>query len=309
MDVRADAVSLFVRPSLFWFSFFLVGMVPLSARAAFGISPPFLNADHLVPGARYVQTIYLVQDQPIEDLRIKAILNISDRVRPWVSIDKGFDFVIPKDTRQFPVHVAIQIPSDAGLGVYSGSLTFTGAPSQTGQVTIALGAQVAINLTVGNDIFRKFTVPVVKPLDIEEGWNPRVYVKFQNEGNIPESFSGATYDLMDQYGVARLAFSQTPKGLVETPPFSIKEYVVEFPVDFHLGLGQYWGLVTFYQDNKAITSQKMVFNVLKKGTLSSPSAQLIQSIKDGWMYYVGGVLVLLLFAFFGRKRKTWRFLT
>lgn len=264
-----------------------------TAHAAFGVSPPFLNADHLVPGAHYEQTIYLVRDDASIDLPIKAALTIDPRAQPWVSIDKGFNFIIPTDTHQFPVTITIDVPKGTGLGLYKGNLTFTGAPSQAGQVTIALGAQVVINLTVGNDIYEKYSIPLIKFLDVEEGWSPRVYVKFSNEGNVPERLDGASFELLDQYGGARLAFSQTPNGLPETPPFTVKEYTVEFPVDFHLGLGQYWGSVAFYKDSKLVASQKTIFNVLQKGSLSSPAEQFLQSLRSSWYYYAFGVFAFI----------------
>jgi hypothetical protein len=275
-------------------SVLLLGALPHVGEAAFGISPPFMHADHLVPGSKFVQTIYLVQDQPVEDLRIKANLDIPEKVRSWISIDKGFEFTIPKGTRQFPVQVVVEVPKGTELAAYRGNLTFTGAPAQSGQVTIALGAQVSIDLRVGNDIFEKFSVPVIRLLDIEEGWNPRVYVKFNNEGNIPEAFTHATYELLDQYGAVRLAYIQKADDFPETPPFTIKEYSVEFPIDFHLGLGQYWGKVDFYQNEKVVASQKTVFNVLKAGSLSGPWSVVLDKIREYWIFGVIGLLALAL---------------
>src|SRR5665213_2919795 len=78
--------------------------------AAFGISPPFVNANYLVPGAHYSQIIYLVQDQPDQDLSIKANLTLQDPARSWISIDKGFSFVIPKGVRQFRVTITVDVP-------------------------------------------------------------------------------------------------------------------------------------------------------------------------------------------------------
>ena len=67
-----------------------------TAEASFGISPPFINATYLVPGAEYSQTIYLIQDNPETDLGIKANLEISEKIRPWITIDKLSDFLIPQ---------------------------------------------------------------------------------------------------------------------------------------------------------------------------------------------------------------------
>lgn len=278
--------------------------LPRSASAAFGISPPFVNADHLVAGAKYVQTVYLVQDQPDQDLAIQAKLNVPDKIRSWIKIDKGLDFVIPKGIRQFPIQIEVDVPKAEVRGEYSGNLLIVSKPPQSGQVTIALGANIAINLTIGTDIFEQYSVSYIKPLDIEEGWNPRVDVKFTNDGNIPESFDAATFELIDKFGGARLAYTQKTSGFPETPPFSAKEYVIEFPLDFHLGLGQYWADVSFYKKDKVVAHERTVFNVLPAGSISGPWARVLSFLSD-WTYYLLGALLAATIAFFILKRKRW----
>jgi hypothetical protein len=257
-------------------------------HAAFGISPPFLNADHLVPGAKYQQTVYLVQDQPDQDLNIQANLTMADPARSWVSIDKGFNFVIPQGTRQFPVTITISVPQNVTLGAYSGNLTFTTQPSSAGQVTIALGAQVAINLTIGTGTFEKYNVPLMQFPDILEGQSPVVHVKFENDGNVPEAFDGATYQLYDQYDSVQLAYIQKSNGFPSTAPFTIADYNVSFPLDFYLGVGEYWGVVNFYKNGQVVASQKAVFNVLK-GTWYQEAWNYIM---DNWIYFLIGIILL-----------------
>ena len=278
-------------------------MVP-AARAAFGISPPFLNAGHLVPGVNYTQTVYLVQDHPDQDLSVKAALTIPDRIASWITVDKGFNFVIPKDVRQFPVQISVHVPEGEGIGKYSGNLSFTGQPSQTGQVTIALGVNVAINLTVGTGIYEQYSVPLVRFPDIEEGWSPRVYVKFKNDGNIPESFDSATFEIFDQYDAIRLAYIQKQSGFIETPPFTTNEYTLEFPTDFYLGIGEYWGVVTFYKEQKVVATQKTIFNVLKEGAILGPWGSFFYKLgKSDWLRYgVVALAAVLLAAAVWRRR-------
>lgn len=279
--------------------------LPSFSFASFGISPPYLHADHLVPGARYVQTIYLVQDKPDQDLPIQAKLEIAESVRSWVSIDPGFTFTIPQGVRQFPVKVMVTVPKDAPLTAYHGEISFTGTPSQAGQVTIALGVKMSIDIRVGNDIFQKINIPIVRLLDIEEGWNPRVYVKFENEGNVAESLTGATYELYDRYGSVLLSTSQRSDGFPEIAPFSADEFTLEFPVPLQLGVGEYWGRVNLYQQDKIVGSQKTVFNVLKRGSLSNPGTRIVQFLAQNWV--VGaGVLALVGAGMFLAYRKTRR---
>ena len=267
-------------------------------HAAFGISPPFLNADHLVPGSTYTETIYLVQDQPDQDLNIHANLQIDGTVSPWISIDKGFNFVIPHGTQQFPVVVSIAVPQNAALGVYHGTLTFNTAPSSAGQVTIALGAQVSVNLTIGKGIFEKYNVQQITFQDIGEGENPIVNVKFENDGNVPESFDSATFEIYDRYDAIRLAYVEKNSGFPSTPPFTIQDYSLEFPTDFYMGIGQYWGSVTFYKNNQVIASQKTIFNVLKTDWLSKTT----RFIQKEWIYLLIAAALIGLLAFVITRR-------
>ena len=268
---------------------FLVAVLGLAsvriphADAAFGISPPFINADKLVPGSKYVQTIYLVQDQPNEDLRIRTQIELDETIKNWITVQPSVEFTIPQGQRQFPVTIAITVPKNASLGVYSGTMSFVGAPGSAGQVTIALGAQVQLNLSIGNDIYRKFSVPIVRPLDIETGWNPRVQIKFNNEGNIPEAFDAATFLLTDKFDAVRLAYVQKAKDFPKTPPFTSQEYILEFPIDFHIGIGEYWGSVQLYQNEQVVAGQKAPFNVLAQGSLASTSAKFWNALRQAWI--------------------------
>lgn len=292
-----------------FYKIFLLGaalavVAPSFASAAFGVSPPFLNATHLVPGVKYVQTIYLVQDRPDEDLPILAKLDISDRVRSWISLDKGYNFIIPKGTRQFPISVTVDVPKDAERLSYNGNLSIASQPSSKGQVTVALGANIAINLNVGNDIYEKYSIPVINFLDIEEGWNPKINVKFNNEGNIAESLSGATFEILDRFGSVRLAYIQKTSGFPETPPFTIGDYTIEFPIDFHLGQGQYWGIATLFDKNsKVVGSQRTVFNVLAPGSIGGTTAKIITYLKINWMYYAIGAAIIIISGFVVWRKK------
>lgn len=292
--VFASAAAIFVSQH--------VSAVTPTAEAAFGISPPFLDAQHLVKGSHYNQTIYLVQDQPDQDLAIEAQFEVNERVRKWFIINGGEKIVIPKGVRQFPVSIDIKVPENADLGIYRGTLRFVGAPARTGQVTVALGVELSLDFTVGEGIYEEFSVPLVRLLDIEEGWSPRVYVKFKNSGNVPEAFDRAVYELFDKFGAVRLAFIQKEKDFPEIPPFTTQEFTVEFPIDLHLGIGSYWGNVIFFQNGKPVATQRTVFNVLKEGSISGTSARIAAALKNNWQTYSALAVIVIVGAALVRRR-------
>lgn len=286
----------------------LVFFAPIVSLAAFGISPPYMNADHLVPGAKFRSTIFLVQDQPLDDVKIKTELQINDRVKSWISINDGKEIVIPKGVRQFGVPIEVNVPKDAELGAYGGKVTFVTAPDSAGQVTIALAVQAAINLIIGDDIYRNFRIAQIRFPDIEEGWSPRVFVKFDNQGNIPEQLEGATLEVLDKFGGVRLAYVPQIKGkFPEVKPFTFSEELMEFPIDLHLGVGQYWGSVSFSKGGEVVASQRSIFNVVKAGTLSNPWVIITQHLSFYRNYYIVSVLILALGWVVFYKRKKLRF--
>ena len=283
---------------------FLINISVAKATDAYGISPPFLHATHLVEGVEFRDTIYIVRDNDTYDVWITTDLSdFPESIRGWIEIGPGSTFMIPKGVRQFPVEIIIRVPKDAGPRDYTQKITFTtGAlgggdnkSSSTGQVAITYGLNLIVNLTVGNEVYRDFKASI-DILDIEEGWDPRVNVRFKNKGNVPETFNRATFEVFDQYKAIRLAFIPKSEDFPETPPFTEKDYVVEFPIDISLGLGEYWGNVVFSQGERVVAQQETVFKVLEKGSLSKPF--------PNWVYAIAGGVILfaiIIFAFFRRK--------
>ncbi|RME60680.1 hypothetical protein D6779_01755 [Candidatus Parcubacteria bacterium] len=283
------------------FTFFIA---PLSVRAAFGVSPPFIHASHLSPGAKYSKTIYLVQDHPSEDLKVIAELSFPPKVQKWISLDTGFSFVIPKGVRQFPVTVSIAVPKEEKLAAYNGTLRFKTAPAdqglEGGQVAIALGALVNIDIVVGNEVYHKYRANI-DLLDIEEGWSPRVRVRFFNEGNVAESFDRAVYRLYDEFRAISIAFAQKTSGFPLVPAFTTKEFVVEFPLqNLYLAVGNYWGEVQFFKNDKVVASNATVFRVLPKGTLQKGEGSAASS--DFLFYLLFGILAVVVAVFVGLLR-------
>ncbi len=292
----------------FWWVFLLIFFVfPLSqVEAGFGISPPYFSAEHLVPGVTYGQSIYLVRDDPSMDLPMRAELELNPpSVKEWLTVDPGIEFVIPKGVRQFPVTIKAKVPKDIKLASYGGNIRFVTVPPKNGQVTIAYGANLQLNLVVGEGIFKKFSVPLVKILDIEEGWDPRVLIRYNNEGNVTESLTGATFEVRDQFDSVRLGFVQTKDNFPEIPAFVSQEQTVDFPIDTHLSLGQYYGLINLYQGDKLVASQKMVFNVLPPGTFSGLWGKILGylKIRQFGPYYLIGILILGYIFIFSKRRK------
>lgn len=286
------------------------------ALAGFGISPPYLKNQQLAPGSKYVQEIMLLRSEAEEDLRATVKINAPD-ILPWLTIDKGTEFNLPKGQYQVPMAITVNVPKDAELGSYKGNINIkissAGGASGAG-VSIALGARLDVDLVVTNVIYSDFIVRMASIPDFEMlGWpwrwpifsrflhRARVVLNIENLGNVKTAPSKVTLDLFD-ITKNRLLESSSDSSLKEIEPFATAETTAFFPTK--LGVGQYWGRVKVYKDNAIINSYEIAFTIAKPGELGNKNPSL------GYYPWLllgiySAIILFIVFCIF--KFKLWRF--
>ncbi len=274
----------------------LLVSLPFSANAGFGVSPPLIEETRLVRGISMERIIYLVQGAPERDIPIE--LKVDSEIADWVSFPQGMPITIPTGVQQFPLVVRIDVPEDAELGKYHGEIRITAVPlraDQGGEVAIALGGLVTLDLTVGDGIISEFSLKQIRILDITEGEDPRANIEIINSGNVPVGPDTATFELFNKFGEIRLAYAETT-DFKKTPAFTEDGSIVSFPMDIYIAPGEYWGHVKVYEGKKMIGELRTVFNVREKKFLDI-----------AWPYLLGvGALVVLGFLIFFIRRTFFR---
>jgi len=238
-------------------------VLPHSAQAGFGVSPGMVSEQNLVPGARLERTIYLVQADNGQPLEATAVVDDGSQkeLKDWISFIPGSSFTIPGGVQQFPLKIVITVPNDAELGKYAGSVTINTVPPKSGeQITIALAARVNLDLSIGDNVISDFSVRSIKILDVVEAQNPKVVFDITNTGNVSVAPDGASFELLNKYGDIRLGYADGD-FTEKVPSFSDKKVMVDFPVDFRLSEGEYWGYVKVYKQGKVVAEMKTIFNV------------------------------------------------
>ena len=249
--------------------FLLLFLGLVTQVSAFGVSPPWINQSNLVPGSHFEKEIFLLRANDAEDLLIEAEFDLPEEIRDWFSIDKGEKFIIPAGVKKFPIIVTIDIPDKAELGVYKGFLRVRTVPEapdlESTGVSIAIGARIDINLTVGDNVIVDFEVHGITILDIRENEPAQVLVKMENKGNVNTALDRATFDLYDKYGEVRLGFSQIEE-LPRIQSFKTEDFVIDFDLPLTLSIGEYWAEAKVFKDGVVVGQQKTVFNVTEKRT-------------------------------------------
>lgn len=276
--------------------FFLVLIVGfgilLSANlvfAAFGVSPPFVLNDHLLKGSHFEQKIVLSRDKPEQDLRVELTIDAPE-IGGWITIDKGLSFVLPEGQQQVPMQVLVDVPEDAEFGSYKGKIAVRTIPekSEEGMVTIALGGEIRVELTVTEEKVAEFRVLTCDIPDFEEGKPIKLLMKIENTGNVATAPSRVHLDVYDKYHRELLeSGDDTNLDLIE--PFNTKEIYAQFPTN--LGVNSYWGEIKIFKDEEIIREEKIYFSIIERGA----SSVLIEEGKKGFPYlYIGAGAIFLI---------------
>lgn len=295
-------------------------LLPQYAHAGFGISPSLIQEQRLVPGATLERTFYLIQGTPLQDIDVTFSIE-SATAASWVSILDVEDntLTIPAGVQQFPVKIQIHVPTDAQENVHRVFIRTNTVPNrEEGQVAIALSSKLEMELTVGDEVYKEFEVRDVRLKDIPENGKPTVTARIENTGNVPSGPDTATFELFNKFGDVRLAYAQIDGSIEEIPGFTEETITLKFPIDIKISLGEYWGTVKLYEDNKLIREEKSVFRVrddlppeemTKPELVEDAATSVISSFFNSALArtilgaIIGALFVLLIVFIFSKKRR------
>ncbi len=248
------------------FSLGIISVFAGSVFAGFRISPPKVANEHLLPGSDFEQIIYLVRGKPDKTLLASVKIDAPE-IEDWIKIEQGLEFEVPKGVQQFPMKVIVNVPKEAILGTYKGTIIVNTAPlEQTKEqggmaVRVALGAEIQIDLRISNQEFSDFSIQRIVIEDIEKESPIKLALKIQNKGNVRTGPTKVFLEVWDKYH-NQLLYSKEKDISERIDPFQIKEIFVEFSND--LEEGQYWAELKIYENDEVFEQDKVVFNVLEK---------------------------------------------
>ncbi len=264
---------------------------------AFGVSPPWLTNDHLVPGAQFEQTIILTQPEASRPLGIDIDMQVPEIIKDWIIIEPGMRFTIPEGKRQYPMKITVNVPKDAAYETYLGDiivLAVTGGGG--GQVSIITGAAVKVKLRVSGEEFSDFKLKRVKVPDIEEGDPIKVEIELKNLGNVKIRPSKVYLEIYDQYHKTILKRGEAGE-MNFIAPFKTGKVIAKMPVK--LEIDEYWAEIEIYKEDELILKDKRIFQIVEKGTLG-----LILGLAVWvWILIAGIILAIFLGFKFGLWKK------
>jgi hypothetical protein len=286
-----------------------LGGLPNLAYAGFGITPPYVHNDTLRPGSEYTQEIIIVRNDPVEDLYAELGLNLP-AIESWFSFDRGMKFLLPKGETQVKLNVTVRVPEDAKLGPYNGNIRIrtVAAQNQTTGVSIALGAQIDVQLKVVDKILN-FEVKRVELHEAEEGYKKfwlhfpgkvKFSMHIQNTGNVPIAPERVLMRIYDVTGSQLLESIEHTNQIEEVLPFDTRKVVAYLPTK--LPPGGYRVKYTIEKSESRLAQEgELGFSILPKGTITGYEAYGFEglALSDQLTVIIPAALIVLLVVVFG----------
>jgi len=284
--------------TLFLISVFLFNVRIVSA--GFGISPPYVQNEHLLPGSHYEQRISLSKSDVNGSLMAQIIVDAPE-IEDWLSFEPSREFLFPEEEQQIWLTVKVDVPQDTNIGDYNGYLRIKTLSPETRDnkegetVSVFLGARIDMNLTVVKNETKTFEIRSIKIPRVLQGEDIKLFLKIKNLGNIGSKLDRVHLDIYDN-GETRLLESIDNTEIETIKAFNTKEIFVKMPTD--LNNSQHWGNVKIYYQGKLLKEEKLFFtigeipNIDKTATVGDRVEQNLTNKKV--FFYIGIVIFILI---------------
>jgi len=260
--------------------FFVILMFFLLVRltyAGFGVTPPYVTNASLTRNSIYEQTIYLIRSDPGAALKATISIDVPG-VNDWFTINEGKEFILPKGEQKIPMTVKILVPDNAEYKQYKGNIRIkTGAPDDRvaeGAVSISLGAQIDVDISVIDKKIVDFKVRKIGISDLNEGhkygWlyfpgKIRFEMLLENIGNVPSAPSDVIFRIYDKTGTVLLEETHNKGNIQKIDPFLTKTVFAELPT--RLPSGSYLARFEIMNGDEMKFGGEVNLSVLPYGTL------------------------------------------
>ena len=310
---------IFITPAAHFFVpvvVFSLVFIPVFAYASFGITPPYVRNTSLTRNSTYEQQILLVRGNPSDDLRAEVVVDAPDLIG-WIEIVEGTSILMPRGEQKVPMTVRVKVPGDADFGDYTGSIRIRTLPAndQTaeGVVSISLGAQVDIDLSVIDRVIEDFRVRKISVSDLNEGhkvgWlyfpgKINFSMLLENTGNVDIAPSAVSFKIYDRSGSVLLEETQATGRLKKIAPYATAEIMSSLPT--RLPQGSYMARYSIMNNEELVQEGEINLSILPYGTLQTAGygfAGLSLPHKISILLPVFAILIASLFVWHNRRSR------
>jgi len=264
---------LFLSVCIIYLTFYHIAM------AGFGITPPYVRNTSLTRNSTYEQQILLVRGNPNTALRAQISFDVPE-IADWIQVVEGNDVLLPVGEQKVPITVRVTVPANATFKDYGGKIRIRTLPADdqvsAGAVSISLGAQVDVQLSVIDRVIKDFRVRRISVDDLNEGrkvgwlyFPGKINFKMllENTGNVDIAPSQVQFRIFDRNGAVMLEETRHTNRIKRILPFATEEVIAHLPTK--LPAGNYLARYTIYNDNEIKQEGEMTLGIKPYGTVQA----------------------------------------
>jgi hypothetical protein len=250
---------------------------PAVSHASFGITPPYVRNTSLTRNSTYEQQILLVRGNPNVALRAEVTIDAPE-IQDWIQIVEGTNIPLPRGEQKVPMTVRVTVPPDADFADYAGKIRIRTLPADDqvaeGVVSISLGAQVDIDLSVIDRVIEDFRVRKITLNDLNEGkkvgWlyfpgKINFGMLIENTGNVDIAPSTVQFRIFDRAGSVLLEETKHTGRLQKIAPYATEEITASLPT--RLPAGSYIARYSIMNGEDVKQEGEINLSILPYGTL------------------------------------------
>lgn len=233
------------------------------ARAGFGISPPYVKNDYLLPGTSYTQEITVSRSEADQEWKINIKPELPDEIAPWFTYEFEGKNMIPKSQQFAILKIKVDVPKDAEQKEYRGAIRLVGGPSKNAKFSgtgakIALGAKIDVALKVLSEEKKDLQVNSIGILDTKTNEPLVAAITAQNNGNIYDGLNKVKLEIFDSKKITTVDTLES-EIKEEIMPQETRELKIEFPNKYKSG--KYLANLKIYYGDKIIKEQEATFQI------------------------------------------------
>ncbi len=248
------------------------------ASAGFGITPPYVRNSSLTRNSVYEQTILLIRSDSFAPLKAQITVDVPG-VNEWFTIVEGNEFLLPQGEQKVPMTVRVTVPEDADFKNYLGNIrikTSSADPGAQGAVSISLGAQIDVDLTVIDKVIKDFRVRKIGLTDLNEGhkvgWlyfpgKINFEMMIENTGNTDVSPSSVVFRIYDPSGQVLFEETKNTNRIKKIAPFKTETVFAQLPT--RLPFGNYIVRYQVFNDAEVKQEGELNLSIMPYGTLQT----------------------------------------
>jgi len=247
-----------------------------TANAAFGISPPWVENDHMLPGTTYEQIINMSRNKTDKEMKVTVMIKGDEDLVEWIQIQDEENLIMEKGQNVLPMKVIIDVPERATLKNYLGNIYVSLVPlvadtaMEGGQISVNLGVNISVDITVTGEEVIDYQIESVSINQLQEGDPFSINVEVENLGNTEISDIKGQVDIYENTGRTEILKSLDFLPLsesVSSDETKISEMVFE---DIVLDPGKYWIVPKTFKDGEIVYKNGLVLEI--EGTTTQKPA-------------------------------------